>query len=268
MATRRATRVAVVGALAGLLSACAPALFVPPVGPGVPAPDAAAAWAEATKACRGVASYKGTLRVSGRINGDRIPTTITIRTGATPAGLRLEAEAAGRAIFTMAGTGTEATLYLNDGHRFAKGTPEVLTEALIGVRLGPARWLALVTGCVATPPDFVSGARYDKDLAIATASGRIFLSMMDGAWHAHRGLFDGLVVEYEHFTAAVSAFPAEWRIDSEAGRDPSVRLSIEAADITVGEPLAASVFTYSLPADAASMTIEELRESGPLRGKG
>ena len=254
--------------MAGALSGCAPALFVPPAGPGVPAPEAAAAWADATRACRGVTSYKGTLRVSGRINGDRIPTTVTIFTGVTPTGLDLEAVAANRQIFRMAGTAAEATLYLDDGHRYAKGTSEDLTDALIGVRLGPARWLALLTGCVATPPDFVSAARYDKDLAITTASARVFLSVMEGGWHAHRGLFDGLTVEYEQFTSAVSAFPAKWRIDSDAGRDPSVRLSIESGDVTAGLPLEARVFTMSLPADASPMTIDELRQSGPLRKKG
>ena len=264
---RRAPGVVVI-ALAAAMGACAPALFVPPVGPGEPAPDAAAAWADATRACRGVTSYKGSLRVSGHISGDRIPTTVTIDTGAAPTGLRLEAHAAGRAIFQMAGTAREATLYLDDGHRYATGKPEELTEALVGVRLGPARWLALLTGCVATPPDFVSGVRYGQDLRIATASANIFLSTMDGAWHAHHALFDGLVVTYERFTAAVSSFPSEWTLISEAGRDPSVSLSIAVDNATAGQPLSSGVFTINLPADAVPMTIDELRASGPLRKKG
>jgi hypothetical protein len=254
--------------LLGGLSACAPTLFVPPAGPGEPAPDAAAAWADATKSCRGVTSYQGSLRVSGRINGDRIPTTVTILNGATLAGLDLEATAAGRQIFRMAGTANDATLYINEGHRYAKGPPEELTEALVGVKLGPSRWLALVTGCVATSPDFVSGVRYDKDLAVMTPTGRVFLSMMDGAWHAHRGLFDGLVVEYEHYTAAVSAFPSQWRIDSERDRNPSVALSIEVDKATAGASIGPKAFTISLPPDAAPMTLDELRASGPLRKKG
>lgn len=268
MPARCASRVAGLIVLAAWFSACAPPLFVPPAGPGEPAPDAAAAWTDATKACRGVTAYQGTLRVSGRISGDRIPTTITVLTGATPTGLRLEAEAAGRKIFTMAGTADAATLYLEDGHRFAKGTPEELTGALIGVRLGPARWLALITGCVATPPDFVSGVRYGKDLAVTTASARLFVSMLDGGWHVHHALFDQLVVTYDHFTSAVSAFPADWRIASETGRDPSVTLSIGAADVTVGKAFDAKVFTFSPPPGATPMTIDELRESGPLRKKG
>ena len=153
-------------------AACAPALYVPPVGPGEPAPDAAAAWAEATRACRGVASYRGSLRVSGRIGGEPLPTTIDIATGATPTGIRLEGRAAGRHIFYLAGTTDHATLYLDDGHRSATGRPEELTDALMGVKLGPERWLALLTGCVATPPDFIAGARYGADLAVTTPSGR------------------------------------------------------------------------------------------------
>jgi hypothetical protein len=246
-------------------SACASALFVPPAGPGEPAPDAAAAFAEATRACRGVASVKASLRVSGRIGGERLPTTIDIATGATPTGIRLEGHAADRNLFRLAGTTEEATLYLDDGHRAATGRPEDLTDALMGVKLGPGRWLALLTGCVATPPDFMSGARYGADLAVTTPSGRVFLALADGAWHAVHGTFDGLVVTYRRFS---STLPDEWRLSSETGRDPSVALSVSVDHMTAGGPIAASVFTLTLPDDVTPMTLDELRQSGPLRRKG
>jgi hypothetical protein len=252
-------------ALLTCASACAPALFVPPVGPGDPAPDAAAAWAEATRACRGVDSYKGSLRVSGRIGGERLPTAIGIATGATATGIRLEGHAAGRSIFTLAGTSDQATLYLDDGHRTATGRPEDLTDALMGVKLGPGRWLALLTGCVATPPDFVAGARYGANLAVTTPSGRVFLSLANGAWHTAHGTFDGLVVTYRRFA---SSLPAEWQLSSEAGRDPSVDLSVSVDDVTAGSPIAPLVFTVTQPPDATPMTLDELRQSGPLRRKG
>jgi hypothetical protein len=246
-------------------SACASALFVAPVGPGEPAPEAAGAWAEATRACRGVASYKGSLRVSGRLRGERLPTTIGIATGATATGVRIEGHADGRSIFTLAGTSDQATLYLDDGHRFSTGRPEDLTEALMGVKLGPGRWLALLAGCVAAPPDFVAGARYGPDLAVTTSSGRVFLSRANGAWHTAHGTFDGLVVTYRRFA---SSLPAEWLLTSEAGRDPSVALSVIVDDVTTGAPIASSVFTLTLPGDVTPMTLDELRQSGPLRRKG
>lgn len=245
-------------------SACASARFVPPVGPGEPAPDAAAAWAEATRACRGVASYKASLRVWGRIGGERLPTTIDIATGATPTGIRLEGRAASRHIFELAGTADEATLYLYDGHRLATGRPEDLTDALMGVKLGPGRWLALLTGCVATPPDFISGARYGPGLAVTTPSGRVFLTLANGVWRNVHGTFDGLVVSYRRFS---SALPDEWQLSSDAGREPSIALSVGVDDMTIG-PIASSVFTLALPDDVTPMTLDQLRESGPLRRKG
>jgi hypothetical protein len=212
-----------------------------------------------------VTSYKGSLRVSGRIGGERLPTTIDIATGATPTGIRLEGRAASRNIFKLAGTTDEATLYLDDGHRSASGRPEELTDALMGVKLGPERWLALLTGCVATPPDFVSGARYGADLAVTTPNSRVFLGLASGVWHPIDGIFDGVVVTYRRFS---STLPDEWRLRSEVGRDPSLDLSVSVDDMTAGGPIAASVFVLALPDDVTPMTLDDLRQSGPLRRKG
>jgi hypothetical protein len=262
---RSALSAASSAALLMCASSCASVPFVPPVGPGEPAPDAAAAWAQATRACRGVASYKASLRVSGRIGGERLPTTIDIATGATPTGIRLEGRAANRNLFQLAGTSDEATLYLDDGHRSATGRPEDLTDALMGVKLGPGRWLALLTGCVATPPDFISGARYGADLAVTTPSGRVFLALVNGVWRSAHGTFDGLVVTYRRFS---STLPDEWSLSSEAGRDPSIGLSVSVDDMTTGGPIASSVFTLALPGNVTPMSLDELRQSGPLRRKG
>jgi hypothetical protein len=212
-----------------------------------------------------VVSYRASLRVSGRIGGERLPTTINIATGATPTGIRLEGRAANRNLFQLAGTSDEATLYLDDGHRSAKGRPEDLTDALMGVKLGPGRWLALLTGCVATPPDFISAARYAADLAVTTPSGRVFLALINGEWRNVHGTFDGLVVTYRRFS---SALPDEWRLSSEEGRDPSIALSVSVDDVTTDRALPSSVFTLALPDNVTPITLDELRESGPLRRKG
>src|SRR5262245_40190694 len=47
-------------------SACAAKVFVPPAGPGAPAPDAASAWTEATSACRDVKDASGIMHVTFR----------------------------------------------------------------------------------------------------------------------------------------------------------------------------------------------------------
>lgn len=269
---RSRTLAVLAGALV-LSASCAPALFVPPSGPGIPAPDAAGLWESASRTCRATSSFLGSLRISGSVGGDRLPTTIVIDTGATSSALDLEAHAAGRSVFRLVGTTDEATIYLDDGHRFAKASPEALTEALVGVKLGPARWLALLTGCLVAPADFVSAERYGPELAVTTAGGRVFLDPVDTGWRAVHGVFDGLIVTYEQFSAAASSaaspgLPLTWRLTSAPGRDPSVALAVRVASGTAGASVPATAFRLTLPNDAVPMTLDELRESGPLRKKG
>lgn len=265
---RQATRCASIVAVLSTVSACSVALFTPPTGPGEPAPDASVAWTAATRDCQSVTTYTGSLRVSGRIGADRLPTTITIVTGATPTGFRLEGRAASRSIFRLAGSDREATLYLDDGHRYATGQPEDLTEALIGVRLQPARWLALLNGCLSPASGAVTGARYGPLLGITTTDGRVFLEMSEGAWRVQEGLFDGVIVTYRQFTAPPSRLPASWLLRSDAGREPAVALSVTVDRATAGRPIDATAFAVSLPGDAVHITLDELRQSGPLRQKG
>src|SRR4051812_17925017 len=97
----------VVCAIAGMVCAsCAhSAAFVVPTGSGTPAPDAAAAWQEATAACRGAKTFSSELRLSGRAGpGRAIKQTVLV--AVTDAGqIRLEAPAPfGRPLITLAGT--------------------------------------------------------------------------------------------------------------------------------------------------------------------
>jgi hypothetical protein len=255
----------VVGLIVGLgASSCATTLFVAPVGPGEPAPEASAAFANATASCRGVTSYKAQIRVSGRIGGERLPATINIATGVSPDGLLIEARGGGRDVFRLGATGDKATLYLDDGRRYAVGRPEALTEALIGVQIGIDRWRALLSGCGVTRATFVSGARYGTDLGATTPDGRVFLSAIDGVWRATHVMFDDLVVTYRRFAGDR---PVEWQLTSSPERDPAIALTVRVDDATVNGPISPDVFTIRLPADATPMTIDELRDSGPLRRK-
>jgi hypothetical protein len=258
----------VVGVVFPLLAtfACAPALFVPPVGPGVPAPDARAAWTDATRACRGVSSYRTSLRVSGSIGGQHLPTTITVITGVTADGFRLEGSAAGRSIFLLAGTRDHASLYIDDGHRVATGRPEELTDALFGVKLGPERWLALLAGCVSPTPAGADGVRYGDDLAVTAGVVRVFLSKTADGWQVHHGAFDGLIVTYEAFAFSL---PGRWRLSSEPDRHPAVSLSVAVDRPTTAVAIPPEAYSLkNLPADVTSMSLEELRQAGPLQRKG
>ena len=104
--------------------------------------------------------------------------------------------------FRLAGTAQSAKLYIDDGHRYAMATPEELTDALIGVKFGPDRWLALVTGCGLPDGAMTSGARYAGMIAVSTSTGRGFLQMVDGEWRVMDGLFDNLTVQYKSSLAS------------------------------------------------------------------
>jgi hypothetical protein len=99
-------------ALAVCGTACAPA-FTPPAGPGLPAPDGAAAWEQATASCRTVRTYSAMLHF-GAV-GANIQTTVTDN-----GRVRFGAIVAGRPRFTLTGTRAEATLLLHDDRRVVR----------------------------------------------------------------------------------------------------------------------------------------------------
>src|SRR6187401_1721053 len=79
------------------LSACATTRgFVRPIGPATPLVDRTAVWQAATAACRSVRAYRGELRLSGRVAGERVPSVT----------LGLAVDASGRL-----GFGTEFRLF-------------------------------------------------------------------------------------------------------------------------------------------------------------
>ncbi len=251
----RSWRQLIVLAVAVSAAACAPA-FTPPVGPGEPAPDADAAWAQATASCRGARSYSAMLHF-GAV-GANVQTTVT-----DDGRVRLGAVVAGRPRFTLTGSRDDATLLLHDDRRVVRAPAAAIVEQLIGTAIGPEEWLAFVTGCVTRSHDIKEAARVGKYLRIVTAEGRVYLRQQGGAWRVHGGEVLGLIVNYEW---RESAFPAVLRARSAPGASVETRLSLEAAQFRVNDTVLAEVFAPPKGAAGATpMTLDELRESGPLR---
>jgi hypothetical protein len=261
---RRALATAVLAVLA-TTTACAARTYTPPAGPGSPAPEAAEALDEAVRACRGATTFAGTTRLSGRVGDDRVP-GVGIVTGVTrDGGIRLQARAAGRDIFVLAGRADAATLLLTQDNDVLDERADEIVEALVGVRIGPARLLAMVTGCVTTDATAGEASRVDDTLVITTPGGVIYLVGGDGAWRVRAGRFDGLTLQID---AWGPTFPARMRLSSDPGRTPGVDLRIEVEPSRVNDVIAPEAFQVNVPPDARRITLEDLRAAGPLRTRG
>lgn len=247
-----------------ILSACTPKLFVPPVGPGEPFPDATPAWTEATRACRGASTYAAALYVRGKVARESLNAKIIgLVTRADQISLSVPVMF-GSPAFVLGGTADSATLWLPRNERVLTARADEILEALTGLRLGPRALLAVLDGCVAQADAITASARYGPLGAITTADGRIFLEQRDGRWRITRGLTAGLTVEYSDIQGD---WPRALRITTEAGHTPAVSLSIAIDQIDVNLPHEAKDFAVKVAPNAAPMTLDELRAAGPLREK-
>jgi hypothetical protein len=249
---------------AGLAGAgCVRAMFVPPAGPGTPAPEAAAAWDEAIRSCRQAGSYVAALRATGRVGGGRLfPISLEAAVTRDDA-IYLSATAAGRSLFVLAGERAQATLWLRSDDRAVTAPASDILNAIVDLPISPARLLALLTGCVARSFDIVGSSRRGGFVTIETADAIVHLEQMPGGWRARAGEVEGLVVEFAwDDRATVPEDVWIWTVDQQA---PSAALRLGVTDPEVDGVLPAEVFRA--PAGAATaqpMTIEELRAARPV----
>jgi outer membrane biogenesis lipoprotein LolB len=253
----RQKQTAVVALIALITTACAARMFVPPAGPGVPAPDAAAAWTAATERCRTVTTFAPTLRLSGRVAGSRVPGLTVLAAVTATGGIRLQATAASRTIFELAGTNDRATFFWREDNRVATARADELVNELIGLKLGADALLPILTGCVTRSTTVTPGARYGDLLAISTDSGRVFLRQDPAGWRARYGEVEGLKIEYRW---QAGPWPREIVIAAQQGTPSEVRLVVRIDDgAIVDAPLGPQTFTLNVPASATPMTLAELR---------
>ena len=250
--------------LALAVSACSHTMFVPPAGPGVPAPNAADAWRSATESCRQAKSYQASRGVSGRAADQRIP-RIRVDTAVTSDGnIYMSATASGQSIFLLAGTAKQATLWLRREDRAVLAPPDAIIDALLGVQLPPDRLLSVFSGCITRSFDVSSSSQHDRLLLIQTPDARVYLEPAGAEWRARAGDVDGFSVELGRKTLPL---PENVWIRTAAGRTPQARLDVSVSDAEVNGSIPASVFSPPAGAGRAEpMTLEELRAS--RRGKG
>jgi hypothetical protein len=142
------------------LGACAPrTALVLPQGPGEPIDPAIVALESARRdtACASVQAMTADVRVSGRVDGQRVRGTLQV--GVDRTGVRIEAvPPLGAPVFVLAGRSAAATLLLPRERAYVEAPVPDLTEAVVGIALTPDDLLAVLTGC-GVPATALTGGR-------------------------------------------------------------------------------------------------------------
>ena len=245
-------------------SGCAARLLQLPVDPGTSLPDFAAIHRQASSACTGVRTLTAELSLSGRAGGRALRGRAIVGFE-RPASIRLEGVAPfGPPAFILAGSGPSATLLLPRDNRVLAGArAEDILGALTGVALSPADLLAVLTGCVTAMPAPVAGRMHQNGWVSIDLSGgaTVYLERVLLGWQPRAARRPGWQIEYPSWQ---TAFPEDVRLRS---LDPTINVDLSAAisQLEANVTIDPAAFTVTVPADTLSMTLEELRDAGPLR---
>ena len=255
-----------------LVSSCAPKSLTLPTGTSTPLADLSP-MVDALDHCDGVTTLTAEIGLSGRVAGQRLRGTLHAGF-APPEALRLEAVAPfGGPFFLLAGKNGRATLLLARENRVLRDAPagEIL-EALAGLNQTPADLRAWIAGCPGATGEASNPRSYGADwVAADMGSGRqLWLNRvptMRGAsgrsWRLVAVNAGPLTVE---FTEHSGTEPGRLRIRQAEGPGAEafdIRLALR--QVERGADLADAAFAVEVPADAVPITIDELRQSGPLR---
>ncbi len=254
-------------ALALAAAGCGTPLMKLPSGPGAPAPDAAQAFEQATASCARISTISAEVGVAGRVGGQRLRGRLLAGL-ATPASAYLEAPAPfGAPLFVFAARAHEATLLLPRDRRVLRdGDPADVLEAITGVPLDPVQLRSVLTGCApAAEPGALAQAR-SLGTVWRTIPGEPELYLRRdrdvAPWRLVAAIHreePGWRADYADFQGDV---PRGVRLTSLDGRRFDLRLSLAQVEINV--PLEPSVFEVAIPRGTQPMTLEQLRDAGPL----
>ena len=259
-----------------LTTACGTPLMKLPGGPGTPATDGATALAEATAACRDIDTITLEMSVHGSAHGRRLRGRLTAGL-AKPASARLEAVASfGQPLFVFVARNDDASLLLpRDGRVLEHGKPEDVLEAVAGVPIDAASLRSILVGCTRSASRGASGLADVRSLGEAwrvagdesdtvyfkhaTPPGRWRLvatvrppGQSGTGWRAEYSMFDDNLPRKVHLVSEPSG-----RFD----------LELELSQVEVNVALGPEAFQLQQTGAATPITLDELRQSGPLGEK-
>jgi hypothetical protein len=264
---RRALSGAVLGA-ACAASACGPGLRSLPSSPGHPSADAIQLLDEAMRECRAVKTFTAVSQVSGSAGGRRVPRLRMDVGVVAPDAARLEAVASfGTPVFVFAARSGRATVLLpRDNLVLEREAPQAVLEALTGVPFDVPDLLATLTGC-AGHADAGSGREPASDWrSVQSGADAVYLHREgdSGAWRVvatvHRNA-DGFRWRTD-YAAFAGALPQSVRLTSLDSSRFDLRLSL--TQVETNAPVPDAAFDVRVPLGAQAITLQELREIGPL----
>ena len=210
--------------------------------------------------------------LSGRVGDQRLSSVRVIAGFERPSSIHLQGVAPfGGPVFLLSGRGDSATLLLPREDRIIRNAPPgAILGALTGVALDPADLLAVFTGCVLPGPRATGGRLHAGGLAsvdIESAdqgirrTATLYLRRTGSQWQLRAATRDRWQIEY---TPGTGSFPQLVRLIS---TNPDLRVGINAAlsQVETNQAVDPKAFIVEEPKNVMPMTVEELRQAGPLR---
>ena len=258
---------AILALLVLLTPSCGARLMKLPTAPGEPAPDMAAAIAQATSACSAVDSMTAEISASGSVGGSRLRARLLA--GFTTRSFRLEAVApAGPPFFILVANGADATLLLpRDDQVLEHGQSDAVLEAIAGVRLGPSELLRTLTGCAEPGQWSTAFAVGEWRVAVADHGAKRYLhrDSPSAPWRVAALLYPGEGPRWSwraDYADIHQGLPYSIHLVSAEPRRFDLELAL--TQVEPGAVLDSNVFRVEVPRSARRITIEDLRRSGPL----
>lgn len=258
-------------------AACATAATIRlPDGPWADEPSAAGAFESASAPCRGVRTLTAELGVRGKAGRSKIRGRVLAgfeRGGS----LRLEAPAPfGAPIFILVSRANRATLLLPRDRRILRDVAvDDVLDAITGLRRSSDDVLALLAGCLAA--DAASAGTGQRSsggwLRVGLTGGvTAFLAPDGGRWRVAAGQGGAGAAGFAwsvSYAAFASGFPGAVTIRQEAAAGAAeTALTFQVSQLETNVPIDPRAFDVIVPADTQPLTLDELRQSGPLADRG